>query len=379
MVQPVTRQTSRKTPLYELHRSLDAKMTDFAGWCLPLSYPQGLMREHLHTRSAASLFDVSHMGQIEVTCACESETESRLKNLEQIVPAGLTTLKPTRARYGVMTNAQGGIIDDLIVTRDPHGLFIVVNAARFDVDFLHLRETLGQSTPVYREDLALLALQGPQAEAVLSDLLPQAATLGFMQSVILPFSGAMLRLSRLGYTGEDGFELSMPADQAPGIAQRLLADPRVEPAGLGARDTLRLEAALRLYGADMDENTSPVEAGLAWTIPRRRREARDFQGAERICRECEDGPPRTFVGLRTQGRAIARAGAQICDPDGEAIGSVTSGGFSPSLDCPIAMGYIKKGYSFEGEATVALRIRGKCHGAVSTSLPFVPHQFRREP
>lgn len=357
----------KQTPLHALHQSLGAKMVAFAGWEMPVSYPAGLIAEHTACREAAALFDVSHM--------CQVEVEGGAAALEALVPAAITTLAPGRARYTTLTTDAGGIIDDLIVTATDTGLYLVLNAARRAEDLAHLSAQLGVPFRE-RDDLALLALQGPAAGAIVEGLVPDVATLRFMQSLTAQVDGVQVRLSRLGYTGEDGFEVSLPAEAAVGFAEALLAMPGVTAAGLGARDSLRMEAGLCLYGQDIDETTSPVEAGLAWSIQKARRASGDFPGAARILRELDTGPARRLVGLRPQGRAPARADTAIAAENGAIIGHVTSGGFSPTLQAPVSMGYISTEHAAP-DTPVQLIVRGKPLPATVCPLPFVPHRYKR--
>ena len=362
---------TRQTPLDALHRALGAKMVAFAGWDMPVSYPDGVMAEHAAARTRAALFDVSHM------CQAELRGDAPAAALEALVPGGITTLTPGRARYTIFTNDRGGILDDLIVTAAGDHLYLVLNAARRAHDLQHLRESLPAGVEVVeRTDLALLALQGPEAAGVMAALLPATGDLRFMDSLTGEIDGVAVRVSRLGYTGEDGFEISLPAQAAEDLARRLLDHDAVSPAGLGARDSLRLEAGLCLYGQDIDESTTPAEAGLGWAIPKRRRAAADFPGAGVILRQLQDGPPRRLTGLRPAGRAPARAGTEVAEPGGDRIGRVTSGGFGPTLGAPVSMGYVEAAHAHEG-AELHLMIRGKPHPATVTPLPFVPHRYKR--
>jgi aminomethyltransferase len=359
-----------RTPLFELHRELGAKLVPFAGYELPLHYPDGILAEHRWCRDKAALFDVSHMGQIVVRGADVAAA------LERLVPGDIRGLAPGRARYTLFTDDGGGILDDLIVTKGGDHLTLVVNAACKREDIAHLR---GHLEPVCRveelDDRALLALQGPAAATVLARLAPECVGLRFMQAAELELAGLRCRVSRTGYTGEDGFEISVSADHAVKLARTLLAAEEVRPAGLGARDSLRLEAGLCLYGHDIDRTTSPVEAGLGWTVGKRRREEGGFPGAARILRELREGPARRLVGLRPEGRAPAREGTEIV-ADGTVVGRVTSGGFGPSVGGPIAMGYVAAAHSAP-DTPVLLRIRGREEPARIVTLPFVPHRYVR--
>ena len=347
-------------------------MVPFAGWEMPVQYPAGILAEHLHTRSGAGLFDVSHMGQIVITGPDPAAA------LERLVPGDIQALVPGKARYTVFTDVEGGVLDDLIVTRDaPDRLFVVVNAGRFDHDLAHLKKHLEPGhTVTWLQSQALLALQGPQAVACVARMAPDVLQLGFMESVLTEASGLPLRISRLGYTGEDGVEVSLSADYAAKFARTLLAMEEVRPVGLGARDSLRLEAGLALYGHDLDPQTSPVEAGLAWTIGKRRRAEGGYPGDVRVAGELADGPARRLVGIRPDGRAPAREGTAITTPDGEPIGTVTSGGFGPTVGAPIAMGYVAAAHAAIG-TPLQLVVRGKGLPATVAELPFVPHRYVR--
>jgi aminomethyltransferase len=365
-------QALRTTPLDALHRSLGARMVPFAGYDMPVQYPAGIMAEHLHCRAQAALFDVSHMGQGSLhgtgAAAC----------LEKLVPGDIAGLKPGRQRYTLLTNEAGGILDDLMVANaGAERLFLVVNASRKDVDFPHIQAYLPAGVGLERhDDRALLALQGPAAVGVLARLAPEAAAFPFMGFGPLTLGGIACLASRSGYTGEDGFEISVAAADAEALARRLLAEPEVQPAGLGARDSLRLEAGLCLYGNDIDELTSPVEAGLTWTIGKRRRMDWDFPGATVVRDQLDHGPHRRRVGIRPDGRAPARAGTLIVAADGTAAGSITSGGFGPSVGAPIAMGYVRKDLAADGTA-LHLMVRGKPLPARVVPMPFVPHRYIR--
>jgi len=367
----------RKTPLNALHRELGAKMVPFAGYDMPVQYPSGIMEEHCHTRTAAGLFDVSHMGQAELV------GEDPAAALERLVPGDISGLKPGRIRYTLLLNEQGGILDDLMATRPadagdpPRRLFLVVNAACKEADFAHIATRLAGAAGLRPlQDRALLALQGPQAAAVLARMAPEAADMTFMQAATLTLLGAECLVSRSGYTGEDGFEISVPADRAEELARTLLAEPEVKPVGLGARDSLRLEAGLCLYGHDITKTTTPVEASLTWTIGKRRRTEGGFPGFEAIRRQLEEGAPRRRVGLRPEGRAPAREGAAVTDTEGNTIGEVTSGGFGPTVGGPVAMGYVATPFAEPG-TPVRLVVRGKALPAVVAALPFVEPGYRR--
>jgi len=358
-------------------------MVAFAGYAMPVQYDLtgvlaercrgGVMAEHLHCRSQAALFDVSHMGQAMLTGATAAAA------LERLVPGDIVGLKPGRQRYTLFTNEAGGILDDLMVANlGGEKLFLVVNASRKDDDFAHIAGNLPASLRLaVTADRALLALQGPMAAAVLARLAPDAAKLPFMGVAAIDVGGIPCLVSRSGYTGEDGFEISLPADRAETLADMLLAAQEVAPAGLGARDSLRLEAGLCLYGNDIDELTSPVEAGLTWVIGKRRREAWDFPGAAVIRDQLETGTvSRLRVGIRPDGRAPARALADIVADDGTEAGVVTSGGFSPTLNAPIAMGYVRRDLAATG-MHLSVVVRGKPLPATVAPLPFVPHRYVR--
>jgi aminomethyltransferase len=368
--------TQRKqTPLHGLHIERGAKMVPFGGYEMPLNFPAGIITEHKHTRSKASLFDVSHMGQ-----ALLSHAEDVSAIMERLVPGDIAGLKPGRMRYTQLTNADGGIIDDLMVSRvgEMDGrdwLYFVINAARKADDLAHIGANVADARLEPLDSQALVALQGPAAAQALSRHFPGCEAMRFMSFRAFndtPFGKVWI--SRSGYTGEDGFEISLAADQAEAFARALLEDEAVEPAGLGARDTLRLEAGLCLYGHDIDETTSPVEADLAWSIGKRRRVEGGFPGADRILGELRDGPSRLRVGMTPEGRATPREGTEIRDAEGERIGAVTSGAFSPTLGHPIAMGYVAADDAATG-TPVTFQIRGKAHPGQVVDLPFVAHRY----
>lgn len=373
----------RATPLHELHRELGGRLVPFAGWELPIQY-EGVIAEHTACRTAAALFDVSHMGIVDFGGASPDEVAARL---ETLTPAGITTLKPGRQRYSLLTTDAGGVIDDCIFAHYGDRLSVVVNASRRDVDLARFREGLDGIDVIERTDLALLALQGPRAAAALDPLLGgnlDLAELSFGQHVVATVTGADgapiddVRIFRGGYTGEDGFELMVDGDAAESLARALLTRPEVAPAGLGARDTLRLEAGLALYGNDLDDTTSPVEAGLVWTIPKRRRESGGFPGHQRVAAELADGPSRVRVGLKPQGRRPVRDGAALTTADGTPVGAVTSGGFGPTVEGPVAMGYVAPTHAEVGTELVA-DVRGKPEPIVVADLPFTPHRYFRTP
>jgi aminomethyltransferase len=358
------------TPLHALHLARGAKMVAFAGYDMPVQYADaGVLKEHLFTRSSAGLFDVSHMGQAFLT-----GVEDPASLLEKIVPGDIAGLAPGKTRYTVLLNDKGGIVDDLMVTRlDAKTLFLVVNAACKDKDFALIRKAAGAAAKLeILADRALIALQGPETEEVLSVFYPDVRDMAFM--TFRAFDTVFI--TRSGYTGEDGFEISVPAARAVDFVDSLLKDGRVKPAGLGARDSLRLEAGLCLYGHDLDEVTTPVEANLKWTIGKKRRERGDFAGARVILEQLEKGPPRLRVGLRPQDRAPVREGTELLSPDGKRIGIVTSGGFGPTLDAPVAMGYVETDFAGTGTALTAM-VRGTARPCVVADLPFIPARYKK--
>lgn len=361
----------RTTPLDALHRELGARMTPFAGYSMPVQYPAGIIAEHIHCRANAALFDVSHMGQAIIRGPAAAAA------VERLVPGDILQLAPGRQRYSLLLNEAGGIRDDLMIGRlGDDDLLLVVNASRKDDDFRHIAAELRDVELHILEDRALLALQGPSAASILSTLSPDAAELRFLAVARIVLAGAECIVSRSGYTGEDGFEISAPSQAAEALARRLLDHPDVAPAGLGARDSLRLEAGLCLFGNDIDELTTPVEAGLSWTIAKRRRAAGDYPGAAAIADQLAHGPHRRRVGILPDGRAPIRAGVVVADLKGAGAGTVTSGGFSPSLGAPIAMGYVRKDLTAEG-TPLALSLRGRSVPARVVPLPFVPHRYPR--
>jgi aminomethyltransferase len=375
----MTEASTQKTPLHAQHVELGARMAPFAGYDMPIQYPAGVLAEHLHTRKAAGLFDVSHMGQALLEGADHAAVASFL---ESLCPADVLNLAPGRQRYTQLLNENGGIVDDLMATRPPGAdgvLRLVLNAARKDVDFALIRERLPahvRLTPL--PEAALIALQGPLAAATLAKLAPQEAieTMTFMSARPARIAGFETFVSRSGYTGEDGYEISVSSAHADGFARILIDQPDVAPIGLGARDSLRLEAGLCLYGHELDETTDPIEAALSWSIQKRRRLEGGFPGAKRILKALANGADRQRVGLRPDGRAPAREGAEIASADGAPIGIVTSGGFGPSVNAPIAMGYVARAHAAIG-TPVALMVRGKPLSARVVALPFHPHAYYR--
>jgi aminomethyltransferase len=369
-------ETLSRTPLYDQHVALGAKMVPFAGYDMPVQYPTGVMTEHNWTRDHAGLFDVSHMGQATLR---GPDFATTAKALEVIVPADVLGLAVLQQRYTQLLTESGGISDDMMVTRGSRDgeIYIVVNASRKSDDYAWIESHLpGDVKLKVRNDLALVALQGPQAEAVLAALDPAAAAMTFMQNAALKIAGLEVHASRSGYTGEDGYELSCYEKDAPALWAALLANPLVKPIGLGARDSLRLEGGLCLYGHDIDETTSPNEAGLMWSIAKRRRESGGFIGAERVQSEIKTGVARKRVGIKPDGRAPAREGAIIQNAGGRAIGHVTSGGFGPTVNGPVAMGYVETEFAVEG-TPLQLIVRDKALPASVVKLPFVPNRFKR--
>jgi len=371
-----------KTPLHSLHLELGARMAGFAGYDMPIQYPMGVMKEHLYTRSAAGLFDVSHMGQILIRAKSGNVADAALA-LESLTPVDVADLKPGRQRYGLFTNADGGLEDDFMVANRGDHLYLVVNAACKHADLARLEAALSGTCEVEAQfDRGLIALQGPEAESALAAYDPDAEEMLFMDVRELEIAGVTAIVSRSGYTGEDGYEISLPAEETDRIARLLLSDDRIAPIGLGARDSLRLEAGLCLYGHDIDETTTPVEAGLKWAIQKIRRKggAREggFPGAGVILAQFESGASRTRVGLQPEGKAPVRAGSELFEKEtgGEAIGAVTSGGFGPSAGAPVAMGYVPSALSAAGTKLYA-EVRGKRLEITVAALPFVPSTYKR--
>ena len=367
----------KQTPLFNLHGELGATLVPFAGYQMPVRYAPGILTEHLHTRSAAGLFDVSHMGAIRIDGDADLYAQ-----FEMWMPGDIQGLQPGAVRYSLLLNERGGIIDDIMVTRpatdaDQRQLFLIVNAAGKAGDFAHLRAKLsGVATVELLADHALLALQGPQAAATLAHYCDAPSKLKFMQSGEFPVAGfGNFIISRTGYTGEDGFEISLPAAQAEAFARLLLAKPEVMMIGLGARDSLRLEAGMPLYGHDLDETITPIAASLSWVIGKRRREEGGFPGYSIIRHELTEGPVRKRVGIRPEGKAIAREGTEI-QTAGRSIGVVTSGGFGPSVPGPIAMGYVETAFAATG-TPVDLIVRGKAIPGQVVGLPFVAQRYVR--
>lgn len=364
-----------KTPLYDLHVELGARMVGFAGYHMPVQYKHGIIHEHQHTRAAAGLFDVSHMGQVRIS------GEDSAHALESLAPMDVGDLETGHMRYGVFTNADGGILDDFIVANAGDHLSLVINAACKTDDLHRMRAAIGDRCRIDElTERALLALQGPAACDVLAAMAPALGRMPFMTAGEVELAGITCGISRSGYTGEDGFEMSVPAAAAADLARMLLANDAVAPIGLGARDSLRLEAGLCLYGQDLNMQTTPVEAGLAWTIAGARRSggerAGGFPGEKRIFQQLADGASRRLMGLRPQGRAPVRAGADLVDIDGASIGFVTSGGFGPTVGAPVAMGYVGCGHCKPGTIVQAV-VRGKPLPSEVVRLPFVERRYYR--
>jgi aminomethyltransferase len=372
----------RCTPLHALHIRLGARVAPFAGYDMPVQYPAGILKEHLHTRAAAGLFDVSHMGQI-VLRPRLGRIADAARALEALVPADILALPQGRQRYALFTNEAGGILDDLMVSNQGDHLSLVVNASRKEADEAHLRTHLATSCEIEPlHDRALVAVQGPQAEEVLAHFAPELHLLRFMDARPIELMGERCLVSRSGYTGEDGFEVSLPAKKAEDFCRALLQNPSVAPIGLGARDSLRLEAGLCLYGADLDTTTTPVEAALEWSIgaARRAKGARPggFPGSEIIQGQLAAGAQRRRVGLKPEGRAPVRAGAPLyrAENGGEPIGTVTSGGFGATVGAPVAMGYVDAALAEVG-TTLFAEVRGKRLPVSVAALPFVPARYKR--
>ena len=363
--------TLQSTLLHNLHVSLGAKMVPFAGYDMPVQYPSGILTEHRHTRAQAGLFDVGHMGQAIL------RGDNVAAALETLMPGDIAGLEQGQMRYTQFTNEAGGILDDLMVTNRGDHIFLVVNAGCKDADFAHIQKHIGDRVEL--EILAnrgLIALQGPMAATVLNRHAQGVEAMPFLTMQDIEIDGIACLVSRAGYTGEDGYEISVPGEKSVELAELLLAEAEVEPIGLGARDTLRLEAGLCLYGHDIDETTSPIEAGLLWSIGKRRREDGGFLGAERIISEIENKPSRRRVGILPDGRAPAREGTEITDQSGNNIGVVTSGGFGPTVDGPIAMGYVSR-ENAAVDTTLQLTVRGKSLNSKVIKLPFVEQNYYR--
>ena len=368
-------ETLRKTPLYNLHVELGAKMVPFAGYAMPVQYPGGVLKEHSHTRTQAGLFDVSHMGQVRLT------GPDAARVFESLVPIDVVDLGLHCQRYAVFTDENGGVLDDLMVTNNGDHLYVVVNAACKEQDIAHMRKRLGGKCEVdVLDDRALLALQGPAAATVMARFAPECARMVFMDAGKISLAGVECYVSRSGYTGEDGYEISVPDSHAEEVARLLLAQPEVAPIGLGARDSLRLEAGLCLYGHDMDTNTTPVEASIAWALSKARRAdgARPggYPGADVVMRQLAEGVAKKRVGLLVKDRMPVREGAEIVFADGKTVGKVTSGGFGATLGGPVAMGYVETEYAKIGTALNAI-VRGKPVAVEVAKTPFVPQRYFR--
>jgi aminomethyltransferase len=358
-------------PLDGWHRARGGRMVPFAGYQMPVQY-DGIIAEHLWTRASAGLFDVSHMGQLLIA------GPGAEKGLETLLPADLASLQEGRLRYSLLLNVDGGIIDDLMITRRGGHFYMVVNGATKHGDIDYLEDKLTRNLVLdHMKEQALLALQGPKAVDALARLVPGVEALGFMTGAAFVIGGAKTWISRSGYTGEDGFEISILASDATAVADLLAGQPEVRPIGLGARDSLRLEAGLPLYGHDLDRETTPIEAGLAFAVSKQRRAGGGFAGWHRIVQELADGPIRKRVGLAIDGRQPVREGAMVVDDEGNEVGKVTSGGFSPSLEAPIAMAYVPLASAAPG-TKVSLAARGKIFTGTVTAMPFVPHRYQRK-
>jgi len=366
----------KQTSLYGEHVKLGARMVPFAGYDMPVQYPSGILAEHNWTRENAGLFDVSHMGQ----CLIEGPGfEAVAGAMEALVPADVLSLKPRQQRYSQFLNEQGGTLDDLMITRHEKDgtLYVVVNAGRKEHDYAWMRRHLPAGVRLTtRDDLSLVALQGPKAEEALAKLAPAVKDIPFMHYADVGIGGIRAQVSRSGYTGEDGFEISVSNADAAKLWNLLLSDPLVKPVGLGARDSLRLEGGLCLYGHELDEAISPVEADLVWSIQKRRRTEGGFIGAARVQKELAEGTAKKRVGIRPEGRAPARDGTVITDQSGREIGKVTSGGFGPSVNGPVAMGYVETQSSRPG-TKINLIVRGNPLPAEIVTLPFIPNRFKR--
>ena len=377
------------TVLHDAHVAAGARMTPFGGYDMPVQYPMGILKEHQWTREHAGLFDVSHMGPtfLDLT-APGGDPDERHRAVaalvEPLVSGDIAGLKPGQVRYTLLLNEEGGILDDLMIGRpvDPEfqgRLYIVVNAGGKEADFEMIAAAAGRKARLGRaDDGGLIALQGPQAKDVIERLLPGASSMGFMSYSRRPFERVSVRVARSGYTGEDGFEILVPERGAMNLWTQLLADDRVRPVGLGARDSLRLEAGLPLYGHDLDPTVSPIEADLAFAVSKKRLKAGAMRGAERLARELADGPARLRVGLRVLEGAPAREGAPILGARGKVIGVVTSGGFAPTLGAPIVMGFVPPDQAKPGKK-LAVEVRGRKQAAQVVALPFVPHRYHRNP
>jgi aminomethyltransferase len=378
--QPSSSPQLKRTALHALHTALGARFVPFAGYEMPIQFRSGILKEHLHTRAAAGLFDVSHMGQL-VVRPRTGRMQDTARALESLMPIDVLDLREGRQRYGFFTDSAGGILDDFMIAHLGDRYLLIVNASRKDFDEAHLRASnLEHCIIECLEDRALLALQGPLAESALAPFCPQVAAMRFMDVRALAIAGVDCLASRSGYTGEDGFEISVPASEAETLARRLLGDSNVAPIGLGARDSLRLEAGLCLYGSDLDTNTTPVEASLAWAIPKSRRKGGTreggFPGAETILAQLASGTARRRVGLRSRERTPIRGGSLLYSDDGAQIGEVTSGGFGPSVGAPVAMGYVAGSMANPGILVFA-DVRGRRVPVEVSELPFIKPHYKR--
>ncbi|WP_409432154.1 glycine cleavage system aminomethyltransferase GcvT [Litorimonas sp. RW-G-Af-16] len=378
----------KQTSLHAIHVELGAKMVPFAGYDMPVQYPMGVLKEHLHTREKAGLFDVSHMGQVFLVPS-DKDFGTVAKALEKLVPADIQSLAPGQQRYSQFLNEDGGILDDLMISRlgmkgYEHVLYLVVNAGCKDADYAHLSKHMPKGVEVQIKDdtLALIALQGPRAKDILGCFNADVEALTFMTHTDLPLSGTLdgdpiwAHVSRSGYTGEDGYEISVKHDDVGQLVEELLKYDDVEPIGLGARDSLRMEAGLCLYGHDIDTTTSPIEAGLIWSIQKNRRDGGGYLGAARVEKEIANKPKRKLVGIKPEGRAPAREHTEIQDMDGNTIGEITSGGFGPTVEGPVAMGYVATKFAKTG-TDIQLIVRGKARPATVVKMPFAPHRYYR--
>jgi aminomethyltransferase len=373
-------ETTFRTALHDRHVALGARMVPFAGYDMPVQYPSGILTEHNWTREHAGLFDVSHMGQCFIV---GPDFATTAKAMETLVPADVLGLAPRQQRYSQLLADDGGILDDLMITRPDYAgyegwLYVVVNAGRKAADFAHFEKHLPPGVTLKKgEDMSLVALQGPEAEDVLAEINPAVRDIPFMHYASLDLKGVAGHVSRSGYTGEDGFEISISDKDAGTLWDALLGDARVKPIGLGARDSLRLEGGLCLQGHDIDETTSPVEADLVWSIGKRRRADGGFKGAARVQQQMADGVARKRVGIKPEGRAPAREGTVVQDLSGRVIGTITSGGFGPTVNGPVAMGYVETASAVAG-TPVQLIVRDKALPATIVKLPFVANRFKRQ-
>jgi len=360
----------KTTPLNALHRSLGAKMVPFAGYDMPVQYPMGIMAEHLHTRAQAGLFDVSHMGQVRIA------GKDAAKQLETLVPGDYQALALGRTKYSLLLNDKAGILDDLMATNRGDHLFVVVNASNKEADIALMRERLKGVGIEYLEDRALMALQGPAAKTVMAKLAPGSGEMVFLSIRELKIAGIDVLATRSGYTGEDGWEISVANKDAEALARALLAEPQVKPIGLGARDSLRLEAGLCLHGNDIGPDTTPIEADLAWAVSKRRREEGGFPGHAIVMKQIEDGVARKRVGIKPEDKAPARGHTPVADMSGATIGEITSGGFGPSVGGPVAMGYVATAHAAPGTSVQTI-VRGTPRPAKVVKLPFVQPNYHR--